>query len=69
MKLSATIGTDQVDMEFAASLGIPVFNAPFASTRSVAEIVLSCIIGLARGLSDCSSAMHQVALSVSHCII
>ncbi|MFN9942307.1 MAG: phosphoglycerate dehydrogenase, partial [bacterium] len=32
------IGTDQVDLAAAASLGVPVFNAPFSNTRSVAEL-------------------------------
>lgn len=34
------IGTNQVDLSAAASRGIPVFNAPFSNTRSVAELVL-----------------------------
>ena len=29
------IGTDRVDLAYAASRGIPVFNAPFSNTRSV----------------------------------
>ena len=43
-KLSAIgcfcIGTNQVDLDTAARLGVPVFNAPFSNTRSVAELVL-----------------------------
>ena len=35
------IGTNQVDLEEAMRLGIPVFNAPFSNTRSVAELVLA----------------------------
>lgn len=31
------IGTNQVDLNAAAKRGIPVFNAPFSNTRSVAE--------------------------------
>jgi D-3-phosphoglycerate dehydrogenase len=30
------IGTNQVDLDFAKHRGIPVFNAPFGNTRSVA---------------------------------
>ena len=30
------IGTNQVDLKAAMGLGIPVFNAPFSNTRSVA---------------------------------
>jgi D-3-phosphoglycerate dehydrogenase len=32
------IGTDRVDLPWAAAHGIPVFNAPFSNTRSVAEV-------------------------------
>src|SRR5690606_9589143 len=34
------IGTNQVDLDAAMLHGIPVFNAPFSNTRSVAELVL-----------------------------
>lgn len=53
------IGTDQVDLEAAQLKAIPVFNAPFSNTRSVAELVLGEILCLARGLTDKSNAMHQ----------
>uniref|UniRef100_A0A7S0ZAC9 phosphoglycerate dehydrogenase n=1 Tax=Timspurckia oligopyrenoides TaxID=708627 RepID=A0A7S0ZAC9_9RHOD len=53
------IGTDQVDLDFAEKKGIAVFNAPFANTRSVAELVIAEIIALSRRLSDTSAAMHQ----------
>ena len=36
------IGTNQVDLNAAAKRGIPVFNAPFSNTRSVAELVIGC---------------------------
>ncbi len=42
------IGTDQVDLNAAAMRGIPVFNAPFSNTRSVAELVLAEAILLLR---------------------
>src|SRR5258706_1910425 len=32
------IGTNQVDLDTAQALGVPVFNAPFSNTRSVAEL-------------------------------
>ena len=54
-----SVGTDQVAIHDAAKRGIPVFNAPHASTRSVAELALGCIIGLARRLGDKSNALHQ----------
>ena len=42
------IGTNQVDLDAAAERGIPVFNAPFSNTRSVAELVLAEAILLLR---------------------
>ena len=42
------IGTNQVDLGAAQSLGIPVFNAPYSNTRSVAELVLAEAILLMR---------------------
>lgn len=53
------IGTDQTDLTCAASLGIPVFNSPFANTRSVAELVISCIIALNRKVGDQNRWMHK----------
>ena len=54
-----TVGTDQIATVDAGRLGIPVFNAPHASTRSVAELTLGCVIALARRLGDKSGALHQ----------
>ncbi|KAI1338991.1 hypothetical protein F5Y15DRAFT_384374 [Xylariaceae sp. FL0016] len=53
------IGTNQVDLEFAAHHGIAVFNSPFANSRSVAELVIAEIISLARQLGDRSNEMHS----------
>jgi D-3-phosphoglycerate dehydrogenase len=53
------IGTNQVDLEFAARQGIAVFNSPFANSRSVAELVIGEIICLARQLGDRSNEMHR----------
>src|SRR4051794_12521434 len=44
------IGTNQVDLDCAQERGIPVFNAPFSNTRSVAELVLAEVILLMRGI-------------------
>ncbi len=52
------IGTNQVDLAAANGLGIPVFNAPFSNTRSVAEMILGEIIVLARQLFDRSREVH-----------
>ncbi len=53
------IGTNQVDLRAANSLGIPVFNAPFSNTRSVAELIMAEIVMLARRLGDCVKELHQ----------
>ncbi|KAG6284954.1 D-3-phosphoglycerate dehydrogenase 2 [Claviceps aff. purpurea] len=53
------IGTNQVDLEYAARHGIAVFNSPFANSRSVAELVIAEIIMLARQLGDRSSELHR----------
>jgi len=54
-----SVGTDQVDVAAAERRGIPVFNAPYASTRSVAELTIGCLIALARRLGDKSAALHR----------
>ena len=53
------IGTNQVNLEYAARHGIAVFNSPFANSRSVAELVIAEIITLARQLGDRSNEMHR----------
>lgn len=53
------IGTNQVDLVSAENFGIPVFNAPYSNTRSVAELVIAEIIMLARRAGDQSNGMHQ----------
>jgi len=55
------IGTDQVDLNYAQELGIPVFNAPFANTRSVAELIIGNIVGLSRRIGECTMQMHRGA--------
>jgi len=53
------IGTNQVDTDAAQLLGIPVFNAPFSNTRSVAELVLGETILLLRGIPEKSAKAHR----------
>jgi len=53
------IGTNQVDLATAKRLGIPVFNAPFSNTRSVAELVMGEIVMLLRRIPDRSRAAHE----------
>lgn len=53
------IGTNQVDLDTARSLGIPVFNAPYSNTRSVAELVIAQIIMLMRGIPQKNAVVHR----------
>jgi D-3-phosphoglycerate dehydrogenase len=53
------IGTNQVDLTAALKRGIPVFNAPFSNTRSVAELVIAEAILLLRGVPQKSAAAHR----------
>jgi D-3-phosphoglycerate dehydrogenase len=53
------IGTNQIDLDAAMMRGIPVFNAPFSNTRSVAELVLSEIILLLRGIPAKNALLHR----------
>ena len=52
------IGTNQVELAAANRRGIPVFNAPFSNTRSVAELMIAEIVMLARQLGDRSAEVH-----------
>jgi len=52
------IGTNQVDLAAANRRGVPVFNAPFSNTRSVAEMIIGELIFLARKLGDRSREVH-----------
>jgi D-3-phosphoglycerate dehydrogenase len=52
------IGTNQVDLRAANRRGIPVFNAPFSNTRSVAEMIISEIVMLSRHFGDRVREMH-----------
>lgn len=52
------IGTNQVDLAAAAAKGIPVFNAPFSNTRSVAELVLAETILLLRRVPEANAQAH-----------
>ncbi|CCQ73336.1 phosphoglycerate dehydrogenase [Magnetospira sp. QH-2] len=53
------IGTNQVALEAARDKGVPVFNAPYSNTRSVAELVIAEIIMLARGIPHKDRLCHQ----------
>ena len=53
------IGTNQVSLDTAQHYGIPVFNAPFSNTRSVAELVLAEAILLIRNVIDKNAMTHR----------
>lgn len=53
------VGIAHVDLEAGEKFGVPVFNAPYSNTRSVAELVLSHIISLARQVSTRNMEMHR----------
>lgn len=52
------IGTNQIRLSTAKKLGVPVFNAPHANTRSVAELVIAEMIALSRQLGDRNTQSH-----------
>ena len=52
------IGTNQVDLDAAMQRGVPVFNAPFSNTRSVAELVLGEAILLLRRIPEKNARVH-----------
>ena len=54
-----SVGTNQVDVDAARRSGIPVFNAPFSNTRSVAELVIGEIVMLFRRIVPRSNAAHE----------
>jgi len=54
-----SIGTNQVDLMDAEMQGIPVFNAPFSNTRSVAELVIAECIMLMRGIPERNALAHN----------
>ena len=59
------IGTNQVALSAAMMRGIPVFNAPYSNTRSVAELVLAETILLLRGIPEKNALVHRGGWSKS----
>ena len=53
------IGTNQIATLKANQRGVPVFNAPFSNTRSVAELIIAEIVMLSRRLGDRSREVHE----------
>ena len=59
------IGTNQVDLDAAQLAGIPVFNAPYSNTRSVAELVVAEAVMLMRGIPQKNAECHRGGWSKS----
>ncbi|MEO0652840.1 MAG: phosphoglycerate dehydrogenase, partial [Planctomycetota bacterium] len=55
------IGTNQVAIDAARGMGVPVFNAPYSNTRSVAELVLAEAILLLRRIPEKNLRAHRGA--------
>jgi D-3-phosphoglycerate dehydrogenase / 2-oxoglutarate reductase len=53
-----SVGTNQVDLSACATMGIPVFNAPFSNTRSVAELTIAEVVMLMRRVFPKSVSAH-----------
>jgi D-3-phosphoglycerate dehydrogenase len=53
-----SVGTNQVDLDACTEMGIPVFNAPFSNTRSVAELTIAEIVMLMRRIYPKSISAH-----------
>ncbi|WP_245454111.1 phosphoglycerate dehydrogenase [Aquabacter cavernae] len=54
-----SVGTNQVELDPCRVHGIPVFNAPFSNTRSVAELVIGEIVMMLRRVITRSNAAHE----------
>jgi D-3-phosphoglycerate dehydrogenase len=54
-----SVGTNQVELDAARRRGVPVFNAPFSNTRSVAELTIGEIVMLLRRILPRSASAHQ----------
>jgi D-3-phosphoglycerate dehydrogenase / 2-oxoglutarate reductase len=52
------IGTDQIALGEARRQGVAVFNAPFSSTRSVAELVMAEVVMLSRQIFPRNASAH-----------
>ncbi|MDX2223727.1 MAG: phosphoglycerate dehydrogenase, partial [Rhodospirillaceae bacterium] len=60
------IGTNQVDVKAAKRMGVPVFNAPYSNTRSVAELVMAEIVMLSRDIPRKNWLAHEGGWDKSH---
>lgn len=51
------VGMDNIDVDYARTKGIEVFNTPAASSQSVAELVMAHLFGAVRSLYDSNRQM------------
>ncbi len=51
------VGMDNIDVEYARNKGITVFNTPASSSQAVAELVMTQLFTMARGLYDSNRRM------------
>jgi D-3-phosphoglycerate dehydrogenase len=61
-----TVGFNHIDLNAFAKAGIPVFYAPYESTRSVVELALGEILMLARRAFEKSTQMHAAVWDKSN---
>ncbi|MGC2777899.1 MAG: phosphoglycerate dehydrogenase [Bradyrhizobium sp.] len=54
-----SVGTNQVELDAARRFGIPVFNAPYSNTRSVAELTIAEVVMLMRRIFPRSVSAHS----------
>jgi D-3-phosphoglycerate dehydrogenase len=57
------VGLDNIDVEYAKSKNISVFNTPAASSRSVAELAMAHLFGIVRSLPAVNKAMSLDGIS------
>ncbi|MGB0391778.1 MAG: D-2-hydroxyacid dehydrogenase [Salibacteraceae bacterium] len=57
------VGMDNIDVEYARSIGRLVFNTPAASSQSVAELVIAQMFSLARSTYDSNRLMPKQGVS------
>ncbi|MEO1009902.1 MAG: phosphoglycerate dehydrogenase [Bacteroidota bacterium] len=53
------IGTKQIELDYAKTKGVVVFNAPYSNTRSVVELAIGEIIMLMRNVFPRSTEIHD----------
>lgn len=57
------VGMDNIDVEYARSKGVEVFNTPASSSLSVAELVMAQLFTLSRHLHDSNRQMPENGLT------